>query len=75
MIVCVLFLTACGTTHNPYSDPCLRALKCVVKDGAVEYLDPSAVALNGGSGTGTRYHSPQVLTIRNTQGRTVGTIR
>ena len=74
VIALVLCLTGCAVS-NPYLDPCYRAVKCVVINGQREYRDPSATTEYGGSGAGVRYQSPQTLTIRNTQGRTVGTIR
>ena len=76
VILSVSVLTACGTTApNPHLDPCYQAVKCITQSGQTQYLDPSATQEYGGSGSAQRYQSPQTLTIYNTQGRRVGTIR
>lgn len=71
----VASLTACGTTQPYETDPCRVALVCKVTNGVTEYLDPGATGAWGGSGSASRYVSPQVLTIFNTQGRRTGTIK
>lgn len=71
-IVCLI--TACAAP-NPAGNPCHQALKCITQNGVTEYRDPSATTEYGGSGSGVRYQAPQTLTIYNTQGRRVGTIK
>jgi hypothetical protein len=71
-IVCLI--TGCAA-QNPWSDPCKQALKCITQNGHTEYRDPAATQEYGGSGTGVRYQAPTALTIYNTQGRRVGTIK
>ena len=73
-IATVLLTTACAAP-NPASNPCHQALACTTVNGLIQYRDPSATQEYGGSGSGVRYQAPQVLTIRNAQGRTIGTIK
>jgi hypothetical protein len=71
-IMCLI--TGCAAP-NPASNPCHQALACTTVNGQMQYRDPSATQEYGGSGSGVRYQAPQVLTIRNSQGRVTGTVR
>ena len=75
IVIATAFLITGCAAPNPWSDPCYQALKCHTQQNTTEYRDPAATTEYGGSGSGVRYQSPQVLTVRNTQGRTVGTVR